>query len=180
MDLYEFLTSARNATILQARVDALCKGRTMGESLTLSMLYTVLEALENDDGDFAEDVAAINKDRLHHRTLLFHSFSSSSHPSMPSMPPHDHACTKEIVALEDLRSINRRKRTYCIKLLLTKTRLPEPAKILISTSFLRAPLHAATRAAPSKFTLTQEFRDGAGSVWTCAPYTAEAWRGSFR
>ena len=113
MDLYEFLTSAPNATILQARVDALCKGRTIGESLTLSMLYTVLEALENDDGDFAEDVAAINKDRLHHRTLLFHSTSSSSsHPSMPSMPPHDHACTKEIAALEDLRSINMRKRTY--------------------------------------------------------------------
>ena len=65
-----FLTSAPNATILQARVDARCKGRTIGESLTLSMLYTVLEALENDDGDFAEDVAVINKDRLHHRTLL--------------------------------------------------------------------------------------------------------------
>ena len=179
MDLYEFLTSAPNATILQARVDALCKGRTIGESLTLSMLYTVLEALENDDGDFAEDVAAINKDRLHHRTLLFHSFSSS-HPPMPSMPSHNHACTKEIAALEGLRSINMRKRTYGLKLLLTKTRLPEPAKILIATNFLQAPLHAATRAAPSKFTLTQEFQDGAGSVWTYAPYTAEAWRGSFK
>ena len=58
------------------------------------------------------------------------------------MPSHNHACTKEIAALEDLRSINMRKRTYGLKLLLTKTRLPEPAKILIATNFLIAPLHA--------------------------------------
>ena len=70
MDLYELLASSPNEDTLRSRVDALCKGRTIGESLTLSMLYTVLEALENDDGDFAEDVAAMNRDRLHHRTLL--------------------------------------------------------------------------------------------------------------
>ena len=82
--------------------------------------------------------------------------------------------------MEDLRGINMRKRAYGIKLVLAKTRLPEPAEILISTKFLQAPLHVAIRTAPSKFTLTQEFRDDAGSIWTWAPYTAEAWRGSFK
>ena len=177
MDLHEFLTSAVNSATLQARVDALCKERTIGESLNLSMLYTLLEALENDNGVFTDDVAAIYKDQLHIDALLCVLPPPLPHPFLS---PHDHACTKEIANMEDLRGINMRKRAYGIKLLLAKTRLPEPANILISTKFLQAPLQAASRTAPSKFTLTQEFRDDAGSIWTWAPYTAEAWRGSFK
>ena len=63
MDLHEVLTSAESSAILQARVDVLCKERTIGESLNLSMLYTLLEALENDDGVFTKDVVAIHKDQ---------------------------------------------------------------------------------------------------------------------
>ena len=174
MDLHEFLTSAESSAILQDRVGALCKGRMIGESLTLSMLYTLLETLENADGVFKDDVAAIYKDQLHINALLYVL------PPHPVLSPHGHACTKEIANMEDLRGIDMRKRAYGIKLLLTKTRLPEPAKILISTKFLQAPRHAASRTAPSKFTLTQEFRDDAESIWTWAPYTAEAWRGSFK
>ena len=70
MDLHEFLTSAVNSATLQARVDALCKERTIGESLNLTMLYTLLEALENDNGVFTDDVAAIYKDQLHIDALL--------------------------------------------------------------------------------------------------------------
>ena len=70
MGLHEFLTSAESSAILQARVDVLCKERTIGESLNLSMLYTLLEALENDDGVFTDDVAAIYKDQLHIDALL--------------------------------------------------------------------------------------------------------------
>ena len=147
MDLYELLTSAPNVTILAARVDALCKRRATGESLTPSMLYCILEALENgNDDDFMTDVAAIKE---------------------------------EIRIMEDSRSINERKRAYGIHLLMEKTKLPMPAKMLIATGFLRTPLNAANRAAPSKFTFTQQFRDAAGASWTWAPYTAEAWRGSF-
>ena len=146
MDLYEFLTSATDAQALKSRVDALCKGRAFGESLTPSMLHCMLGALENGNGDFAADVAAINE---------------------------------EIQVLEDLPSINGRKRAYGIHLLMEKTKLPLPAKMLIATGFLRTPLNAAGRAAPSKFTFTQQFQDAAGALWTWAPYTAEAWRGSF-
>ena len=146
MDLYEFLTSATDAQAFQSRVDALCNGRAFGESLTPSMLHCMLGALENGNGDFAADVAAINE---------------------------------EIQVLEDLPSINERKRAYGIHLLMEKTKLPLPAKMLIATGFLRTPLNAAGRAAPSKFTFTQQFQDAAGALWTWAPYTAEAWRGSF-
>ena len=146
MDLYEFLTSATDAQALKSRVHALRKGRAFGESLTPSMLHCMLGALENGNGDFVADVAAINE---------------------------------EIQVLEDLPSIDRRKRTYGIHLLMEKTRLPLPAKMLIATGFLRTPLNAAGRAAPSKFTFTQQFQDAAGALWTWAPYTAEAWRGSF-
>ena len=62
MDLYEFLTSATDAQTLKSRVDALCKGRAFGESLTPSMLHCMLGALENGNGDFAADVAAINEE----------------------------------------------------------------------------------------------------------------------
>ena len=55
------------------------------------------------------------------------------------------AINEEIQVLEDLPSINRRKRTYGIHLL----------------------------------TLTEEYLDATGAVWTYAPYTAEAWRGCF-
>ena len=89
------------------------------------------------------------------------------------------AIKEEIKILEDLRSINRRKRAYGIDLLLTKTRLPEPAKDLILAGFLPAP-DVSSRPSPSKFTLTQEFQDAAGAAWTWAPYTAEAWRGHFK
>ena len=146
MDLYEFLTSATDAQTLKSRVDALCKGRVFGESLTPSMLHCMLRALQNGNGDFAADVAAINE---------------------------------EIQMLEDLPSINRRKRTYGIHLLMEKTKLPLPAKMLIATGFLQAPLQAAGRSAPSKYTLTKEYLDATGAVWTYAPYTAEAWRGCF-
>ena len=122
MDLYEFLTSATDAQALKSRVDALCKGRAFGESLTPSMLHCMLGALENGNGDFAADVAAINE---------------------------------EIQVLEDLPSINERKRAYGIHLLMEKTKLPLPAKMLIATGFLRTPLNAAGRAAPSKFTFTR-------------------------
>ena len=113
MDLYEFLTSATDAQALKSRVDALCKGRAFGESLTPSMLHCMLGALENGNGDFAADVAAINE---------------------------------EIQVLEDLPSINERKRAYGIHLLMEKTKLPMPAKMLIATGFLRTPLNAAGRA----------------------------------
>ena len=147
MDLYELLASSPNKDTLRSRVDTLCKGRSFGDSLTPSMLYCILEALENgNDDDFMTDVAAIKE---------------------------------EIRIMEDSRSINERKRAYGIHLLMEKTKLPMPAKMLIATGFLRAPLNAANRAAPSKFTFTQQFRDAAGASWTWAPYTAEAWRGSF-
>ena len=146
MDLYEFLTSATDAQTLKSRVDALCKGRAFGESLTPSMLHCMLGALKNGNGDFAADVAAINE---------------------------------EIQVLEDLPSINERKRAYGIHLLMEKTKLPLPAKMLIATGFLRTPLNAAGRAVPSKFTFTQQFQDAAGALWTWAPHTAEAWRGRF-
>ena len=148
MELYNFLVSATDGTTLQVRVDALCKGRVFGESLTLSMLHTIMEALQNaKDGDFTRDIGLINE---------------------------------EVRILEDSRAVNRRKRTYGIHLLLSKTKLPSPAKMLIATGFLQAPLQAASRAAPSKFTLTEEFVDGAGTVWTWAPYSAEAWHGSYK
>ena len=47
MELYNFLESATDGATLQVRVDALCKGRVFGESLTLSMLHTIMEALQN-------------------------------------------------------------------------------------------------------------------------------------
>ena len=146
MDLYEFLTSATDAQTLKSRVDALCKGRVFGESLTPSMLHCMLRALQNGNGDFAADVAAINE---------------------------------EIQVLEDLPSINERKRAYGIDLLMEKTKLPLPAKMLIATGFLQVPPQAASRSAPSKYTLTEEYLDATGVVWTYAPYTAEAWRGCF-
>ena len=90
------------------------------------------------------------------------------------------AIKEEIRIMEDSRSINERKRAYGIHLLMEKTKLPMPAEMLIATGFLRTPLNAANRAAPSKFTFTQQFQDGAGALWTWAPYTAEAWCGSFK
>ena len=146
MDLYDILSSARNERDLRSIVDALCKGRELGESLTPSMLHCMLESLEPWSSVFAGDIAAIKQ---------------------------------EIKILEDPRSINRRKRAYGIDLLLTKTRLPEPAKDLILAGFLPAP-DVSSRPSPSKFTLTQEFQDAAGAAWTWAPYTAEAWRGHFK
>ena len=82
MDLHEVLTSAESRAILYARVDVLCKERTIGESLNLSMLYTLLEALESDDGVFTDDVAAIHKDQLHINALLY----------VVSPPPPTHSC----------------------------------------------------------------------------------------
>ena len=63
MDLYELLASSPNKDILRSRVDILCKGRSFGDSLTPSMLYCILEALENgNDDDFMTDVAAIKEE----------------------------------------------------------------------------------------------------------------------
>ena len=62
MELYGFLTSAPNATVLKARVEFLCKGREIGESLTHSMLLCILDALETKDGDFTKDIVAINEE----------------------------------------------------------------------------------------------------------------------
>ena len=147
MDLYELLASSPNKDTLRSRVDTLCKGRSFGDSLTPSMLYCILEALENgNDDDFMTDVAAIKE---------------------------------EIRIMEDSRSINERKRAYGIHLLMEKTKLPLPAKMLIATGFLQEAPQAASRSAPSKYTLTEEYLDATGAVWTYAPYTAEAWRGCF-
>ena len=63
MELYNFLESATDGATLQVRVDALCKGRVFGESLTLSMLHTIMEALQNaKDGDFTRDIGLISEE----------------------------------------------------------------------------------------------------------------------
>ena len=90
------------------------------------------------------------------------------------------AINEEIKFHEDLKAINLRKRAYSVQLLLEKTRLPDPAKMLIRAGVLEEPLQTASRCSPSKFTLTEEFIDASGAVWTWAPYTGEAWRGSFK
>ena len=84
--------------------------------------------------------------------------------------------SQEIAILEDVRAINRRKRAYHIQLLLEKTKLPAPAKQLITSGFLKAP-PPVRRHAPGKFTLTKEYRDADGRTWTWAAYTGEAWSG---
>ena len=100
--------------------------------------------------------------------------------------PYEHALisfpccvSQEIAILEDVRAINQRKRSYHVQLLLEKTKLPAPAKVLITSGFLKAP-PPVRRHAPSKFTLTEEYCDADGRIWTWAPYTGEAWSGSHR
>ena len=57
------MESATDGATLQVRVDALCKGRVFGESLTLSMLHTIMEALQNaKDGDFTRDIGLISEE----------------------------------------------------------------------------------------------------------------------
>ena len=79
--------------------------------------------------------------------------------------------------LENAPAINKRKKAYTRELLIKKLPLPDPAKALVVAG--QSPKPQGLRARPSGFTLTQEYQDSGGNIWTYAPYTCEAWAGQF-
>ena len=148
------LTNVSDENTLRARIDALRKRRVYGESLTVPMLLVVLEALESrESGGFDESSGWVDESIL--------------------------AIKEEISACEDWRAIAKRKRAYNAQLLLGKIAMPLPAQALVASYLMTAPL-AATRRVPTKFTFTAVYLDAMGEAWTWAPYSGEAWRGSFR
>ena len=65
MELHDYLQQAPDSTALKARVDKLCKQRIFGESLTLSMLYAILESLEQYTvAGFEQDTRELRREIL--------------------------------------------------------------------------------------------------------------------
>ena len=73
---------------------------------------------------------------------------------------------QELASLDDVWSINERKRVYSKETVIEKLSLPALAKAFCVEGVRQAP--SGGRLAPGDFTFKQEYTDGAENDWTCA------------